>query len=179
MLPLVALIAAALTGPPMAEPQPRDPVPWQVLGVSADQRTLEIGYITTGCPGADVHVVETKREIKIDVASVPPERDVVCPTWVRVLHTRHRLRARVAGRRISGPKRGIGTLDISVGPRGTDPVEVPRVIGLHGRDAQRALAATRLRARFPRGAEGAVRSQSPRPGKSVRVRSTVRLMTRR
>lgn len=148
---------------------------WDVLGVSADQRTLQIGYVQTGCSG-DVSVREHRTRVAIEVTQ-PPRPGMVCPQRVSVIVERVRLDARIAGRKIGGPRRGLGGMqrDIPVAVEDFDSTIVPRVGGLRAFDARRALAAVGLRMTF-RGRLGAqVRSQRPKPGSRVATGTKVRL----
>jgi hypothetical protein len=168
-----SLSVTAAAARPQA-PAASSPVPWEVLSVSPSQRTLRIGYAVTSCAGANVHVDETKTSVRLTVRRPPPTPGVVCIEQVRTESVLVGLSAPVAGRRLSGPARGIGALDVPAGP---GPVRVPRVVGLRGLDARRALAMTRLRTRFSGSSEHAVITQKPTSARRAPLHTTVTLTT--
>ncbi|HEX4365148.1 MAG TPA: hypothetical protein VHZ75_11410 [Solirubrobacteraceae bacterium] len=157
-------------------PAASEPVPWEVLSVSPSQRTLRIGYTVASCAGANVHVDETKASIRLTVRRPLARPGIACIEQVRTESVLVGLSAPVAGRRLSGPVRGLGALAGPVGPGMVPgPVRVPRVVGLRGLDARRALAVTGLRTRFAGNSEHAVTAQKPGAARRARAHATVTL----
>ncbi len=160
----------------------RVPVPWGVLGVSADARTLSIAYLAS-CTFGTRHVAVTEAPatitISVDrkqVVAVSGQEDVPCPAIFEVRRARVRLNDPVGGRRIQGGP----SLASSVGSSPAFAVDfafptVPRVIDLAAVDARATLRAQgfKMRARGP--SDARVVSQAPAggrrdKGRTIRVR---------
>lgn len=141
--------------------QERD-APWVLLGVSADGRSLVVGYESGGCwldDGRPV-VSESKHGIVVTVRQtgrVPGEGEA-CTAEMRLPRVSVSLGAPLNGRRVQG------------GPRSQEeyvrtPGVVPRMIGMDRRDAIAALRAQGFRVKtMGRVRRGKVVRQRPRPG---------------
>jgi hypothetical protein len=157
---MVLVLAAATSALAFTEQQ-RD-APWALLGVSANGRSLVVGYESGGCLIDDGHPVvsESKRGMVVTVrqsARVPGAGEA-CPADLRLPRVSVSLRAPLNGRRVQG------------GPRSEalyvrTPGVVPRVIGMDRRDAIAALRAQGFRVKtLGRVRRGEVVRQRPRPG---------------
>lgn len=145
------------------ETRERD-APWRLAGIGRDGRTLKLAYEGGGCLGNDgrPQVVEGERRVTIRVRQTQaiPGPGEGCPANLEVLAVRTRLAQPLAGRRVVG------------GPRFDHPTfsrRVPRLIGLHRRDASELLRMDFFRfATIGRGTT--VIGQSPAPGTRIRRR---------
>ena len=134
--------------------------PWMLLGISADGRSLDVGYQGGGCLADDgrPRVVESARRVVVTLRQTVavPAAGEGCTADLRLYRIWVSLDAPLHGRRVRG------------GPRFREhfPVQVvPRVIGMDRRDAIAALRASGLRARtVGRVRRGRVIEQHPRAG---------------
>jgi hypothetical protein len=178
-LPLAALALLSLadgTGKAFT-PNTRDAA-WQLLGVSADGRTLELGYEGGGClrPDGRPRVAETKHRVTIAVRQTVdvPGAGEACSLELRRYRTSVVLDSSLDGRRVVGGP----AFDFDFPVR-----TVPRVLGMDRRDALKVLRQARLSRKIvSRVRHGKVIRQRPRPGASASDpqghRVTVRLRLR-
>ena len=139
--------------------------PWVLLGVSADGRSLVLGYESGGClldDGRPV-VAESARRIVVTVRQTDrvPGDGEACPADLRLGRVSARVKGALNGRRVRG------------GPRFHErfvmPERVPRVVGLDRRDAGAALRAQAFRVRtVGQDRRGTVIRQRPRAGTPTR-----------
>jgi hypothetical protein len=156
----VAATSLLLGGSASAFTEYERDAPWVLLGVSADGRSLILGYESGGCLRDDGRALVSENEDRIVITvrqtDVVPGQGEACPMDLAMPRTTAQLTRPIAGRTVEG------------GPRFTvhwPPGPVPRVIGLDRADAIAALRAQGHRARtVGRVRRGRVVAQRPRPG---------------
>jgi hypothetical protein len=158
---VIALLAAAALG---AAPQP---VPFEVVSVSFDLRTLTVAYESGPCWQGNrrVGLREDARAITLAVADTRVDGCTHPPRYRR-LHVR--LERPVGGRSIEGAPR------IAAAPQ-LERRTAPRVLDFAAGDARRALALQGFRTRSIGRTNGTVAFQSPLPNTAAagRVRLTI------
>jgi hypothetical protein len=183
---ILAVAAAALAagGPTRASAQSQVAATWDVVGVGAHGRSLDLVFLTGGClsPTANTSVSETAASVTITVTLLDRSGPgVACPAFVRFATTSVALSAPLAGRAILGrPKPPLGGYPGAlVDSGGGTQVRVPSLIGFAPADALHTLKLLGLRDRVARGARrpGLVRvtTQTPLAGSLVRQRTRVRV----
>ena len=150
---MIALLAAAAVA---TAPQP---VPFEVLSVGIDLRTVSVAYEGGPCwPGdqTELHVEQNRGSIRIGLLQERLEGCTEAPTYRQLAV---RLRRPLEGRRIRGAPR------IDGAPVSLRRPAAPRVNDLDAADAQRTLALQGFRTRQLGRAGGTVSFQSPLPGR--------------
>jgi hypothetical protein len=183
---ILALAAAvfAAAAPTRASATSEVAATWDVVGVGAHGRSLDLVFLTGGClsPTADTSVSETASSVTITVKLLDQSGPgVACPAFVRFATTSVALSAPLAGRAILGrptPPLG-GYPGALVNSGGGTQVRMPSLVGFDPADALHTLKLLGLRERVARGARrhGLLRvtAQTPTAGSLVRQRAWVRV----
>jgi hypothetical protein len=183
---ILAAAAAVLAagGPTRAAAQSEVSATWDVVGVGANGRSLDLVFLTGGClsPTANTSAAETATSVTITVTLLDQSGPgKACPAFVRFATTSVALSAPLAGRAILGrptpPLSGYPGELVNSG--GGAQVRVPRLIGFDPADALHTLKLLGLRERISRGIRrhGLVRvtAQTPLAGSVVVPRTWVRV----
>ena len=180
----IAITAAFLPATPGSAAQAESLAKWDVAGVSANGRAVDVYYLGGGCgPGiVRTTAVETPTSVTLQVfaMSSPPPPGGACPAIAARLLASVPLAAPLGGRAIKGRAfpSPVGVIDYLPNSE-VAYVRVPRLVGMSPWEAKRALRLRRFevaltkstaRSKLPQ-----VRSQTPAAGLFVPIGTTIRL----
>lgn len=159
---------------------------WSVGAISPDQRTLTLVYASGGCTGdrGRVEIRQSLSEVRVETVEAREAHNVACTLDLRTGRATGRLRAPLAGRPVTGDRRAKHPLTSlsSAFVRGDRVfLQIPRVTGLRGDEAQRLLRQQgfKVRALRPGDALGEAKGTDPPYRSSIagdrRPRKPVRL----
>jgi hypothetical protein len=180
----IAITAGFLATPPAAGAQAERPAKWDVAGVSADGRAVDVYYEGGGCGPGSVRTtaVETATSVapQVFAMSSPPPPGGSCPPSVARKLASVPLAAPLGGRAIKGRAFPAPFDVIDYAPNSAVAyVRVPRLVGMSPWEAKRALRLRRLEVALARSTARSklpqVRHQTPAAGLFVKVGTTIRL----
>ena len=180
----IAITAGFLATPPGAAAQAERPAKWDIAGVSANGRAVDVYYEGGGCGPGSVRTaaVETATSVTLQVFAIssPPPPGGSCPPSLARKLASVPLAAPLGGRAIKGRAFPLAFELIDYLPNSQVAyVRVPRLVGLSPWEAKRALRLRRFevaltkstaRSKLPQ-----VRSQTPAAGLFVPIGTTIRL----
>ena len=180
----IAITAGFLAAAPGSAAQAESLAKWDIAGVSANGRAVDVYYLGGGCGPGSVRtsVVETTTSVTLQVfaSPSPPPPGGSCPPSVARKLASVPLAAPLGGRAIKGRAFPVPFDVIDYLPNSAVAyVRVPRLVGMSPWEAKRALRLRRFEVALAKSSARSklpqVRSQTPAAGLFVEVGTTIRL----